>query len=72
MCFRNAYYYGEQYDYFLFLFCISDLDENLAFETETGDQLADWMSWRCNIGKLKKVCVFSKALDVEFFPTKQY
>ncbi|XP_052229986.1 probable RNA polymerase II nuclear localization protein SLC7A6OS isoform X2 [Dreissena polymorpha] len=27
------------------------LDENLAFESETGGQLAEWMSWRCNIGK---------------------
>ena len=33
-------------------FCsVLDLDENLAFETETGNQLADWMSWRCNIGR---------------------
>ncbi|KAL4234125.1 hypothetical protein ACF0H5_005778 [Mactra antiquata] len=27
----------------------NDLAEYEAFETETGDQLADWMSWRCNI-----------------------
>jgi len=35
---------------FVLLFLI-DLSEYLAFETETGNQLADWMSWRCNIGK---------------------
>ncbi|WAR13323.1 hypothetical protein MAR_027503 [Mya arenaria] len=26
-----------------------DLNEYVAFESETGNQLADWMSWRCNI-----------------------
>ncbi|XP_053401328.1 probable RNA polymerase II nuclear localization protein SLC7A6OS [Mercenaria mercenaria] len=34
---NSNYYYGD------------DLDEYVAFETETGNQLADWMSWRCNI-----------------------